>query len=1059
MPRPKVRPENRQRACRACIACKASKIRCDARDPCGSCLRRDRGSSCVYSGVDRRRKNLKNLRNVTFVPKPSSALVNARPTCSASPDALDVPTEHPSAVEQASVALNPSGESVAYTATDQGSGSYVSNTAGQGYIGSVPFTEDAVHHVAVDTQNSDGDSLTHVVSFDERCSLLESYFEATSGILDLFSANELEELWVEDPHFRQNTLSGSSRVSTDLKAIFDLVFAIGAQTRGSGNTCLQLANSYFLRARATAFDGMLITQTLDTVRLFTLLTFYTLGTCNRNAASIFLSIATKAAVILNLQDAENCQKLPEEVIRARIRIRDSVQNLDTLTSFIFGRPRNLPAIYHESTESAQIDTKGGRCLPPRFAAMVKVCGLLDRIVDTLGKNSNILNVPAAEELLKQLRQWSRDLPRHIRQFPATSDLNLTLQPADNEAFLGSLHISGAHYFAVLLITRPFLVAYLMSRLRGKAPDDLIGDPDEASDIRMKNSEVSRLAQVCVSSAIEMVEMCENSKHRRYTFGNFCFLEAWVFGAGLVLGFSMFAGEPRKDIDRAFDYAQSILREIGTKSPQAQLYHNILDAFVEAIKKYKQRVTDERNYTVQYYMDRVLISEASPAESSIGEEGSNPIPPDSDIGWQSHTTWTIIREGQVFYFSMLEMTQLMHSSRFTNPRFLPSILVQSTVARVKAEDNPKVGPVSEKQVPLSSVISILDFEVAASQNLASAAFAFIKSGAEDENTARWNRDSWKLIRFRPRILRPINDLDISRTILGAKFDVPFFICPAGGAKLVHPEADLCLTRAAGRHHTLHWVCNNSHISQHDMSEARAPGQTTFWQIYPRSELDITTQEVKQAVRLGYKGFALTVDAVRAGKRERDLRVVMSQRSAEGTSPDDEEGDDGFAGEPSVGRPAVQSGLDWFSAIKWLREITELPIAIKGIQCWEDAKLCMEYGAHPWLSNHGGRQLDSTPSAAETLVSMRQHCPEIFEKCEVIVDGGITRGADIVKAIALGARAVGLGRPFLYAAAFGEAGASKAIRILKNEIETTMALLGLTSLEQLDPSYVRAPHFSS
>ncbi|KAJ5438129.1 uncharacterized protein N7458_009127, partial [Penicillium daleae] len=375
-----------------------------------------------------------------------------------------------------------------------------------------------------------------------------------------------------------------------------------------------------------------------------------------------------------------------------------------------------------------------------------------------------------------------------------------------------------------------------------------------------------------------------------------------------------------------------------------------------------------------------------------------------------------------------------------------------ISTVQDEKESKVAAISERKVRLSSVISILDFEYAASQNLPPAAFAFIKTGSEDEHAAKWNRDSWKIIRFRPRVLRPIDKVDISRSMLGTKFAAPFFICPAGGAKLAHSQADLCLTKAAGRHHILHWVCNNSHMSQKDMSDARARDQTTFWQIYVRSDLDITTQEVKQAINLGYKGFALTVDAVRAGKRERDLRVTYAQREKDGMRVNDDDEDEDFAGEPSVGRPAVEPSLDWVSAMKWLRGITELPIAIKGIQCWEDAVLCMEHGAHPWLSNHGGRQLDSAPSAVETLVSMRQHCPEVFEKCEVIVDGGITRGSDIVKALALGAKGVGLGRAFLYSVAFGEAGANKAIRILKNEIETTMALLGITSLNQLNTSYV-------
>lgn len=146
------------------------------------------------------------------------------------------------------------------------------------------------------------------------------------------------------------------------------------------------------------------------------------------------------------------------------------------------------------------------------------------------------------------------------------------------------------------------------------------------------------------------------------------------------------------------------------------------------------------------------------------------------------------------------------------------------------------------------------------------------------------------------------------------------------------------------------------------------------------------------------------------------------------------------------------FDFASAVKWLKSITDLPIAIKGIQSWEDALLCMHYGVHPWLSNHGGRQLDSAPSAAETLLEIRNHCPQVFESCEVVVDGGVSRGADVVKALALGARGVAIGRPFLYSLAFGEQGISKAIQILKQEVEATMGLLGVSSLSELQPSHV-------
>ena len=359
----------------------------------------------------------------------------------------------------------------------------------------------------------------------------------------------------------------------------------------------------------------------------------------------------------------------------------------------------------------------------------------------------------------------------------------------------------------------------------------------------------------------------------------------------------------------------------------------------------------------------------------------------------------------------------------------------------------------RPVRLSSIINIRDFEEAASRILPRRSFAFFKAGAEDEHTAQWNRDSWRAIRFRPRVLRPIPQVDISTAILGTKFSAPFFISPAGGAKLAHPSGDLLLSKAAGQYDILHWVCNNAGFTQQEIVDVRGPAQTLFWQIYAVHDLAITEAEVRQAVASGFKGFALTVDAIRPGKRERDIRVSLEEEQAEDEEGEDgDESDEGFASGPTVKRAHVWQEFDWDSAIKWLRGITDLPIAIKGIQSWEDAALCMHYGVHPWLSNHAGRQLEGAPSAADTLVAIRRNAPEVFQRCEVIVDGGVTRGADIVKALALGAKGVGLGRGFLYSLVYGQKGISKAIQILKHEMETTMALLGVTEISQLSPSYV-------
>ncbi|KAJ5980615.1 hypothetical protein N7481_007913 [Penicillium waksmanii] len=444
----------------------------------------------------------------------------------------------------------------------------------KGYIGSVPFTEEGVPHVTLDPGNSTVENETQILSFDERSSLLDSYLEATSGVLDLLTAYELETLLSDN----QGILTQSSRVSGDLKAIFDLVFAIGAQARGVGNDP-QISTSHFLRARGTAFQGMLMTQTLDMVRLFTLLTFYTLGACNRNAASMFLSVAAKAAVILSLNATGNHQNSSEEEICARVWI--SVRNLDVLSSFIFGRPKSLPALATDWLESPQYDLGRGRNSCPLFTAMAKACNLLDQIVDTLGINGNILHVPAAEDLLRA--------------------------PATVESRIASAYpsVSGEMQYECHAAT--------------------CRSPSTAWEpTHMGRALLRRTADYApISRGILDVEITW----------------AWVFGAGLVLGFSVFAGEPRKDIESAFHNAHIILGDIALTSPQARLYRNILTSFAEAINKYKQRVTDERDYTVQHYMDRVLIFDGSLDGENTSEERFSTISPVLSYGWQSYLATT------------------------------------------------------------------------------------------------------------------------------------------------------------------------------------------------------------------------------------------------------------------------------------------------------------------------------------------------------------------------------------------------------------------------------------
>ncbi|KIW17998.1 hypothetical protein PV08_02285 [Exophiala spinifera] len=386
--------------------------------------------------------------------------------------------------------------------------------------------------------------------------------------------------------------------------------------------------------------------------------------------------------------------------------------------------------------------------------------------------------------------------------------------------------------------------------------------------------------------------------------------------------------------------------------------------------------------------------------------------------------------------------------------------QTTFSKSVTTDN-GVGEIStavaRQRCPrLSSMISLADFAQAAKAKLSATSYAFLSSGAEDNVSLDRNLTSWRVVRLRPRILRPMpKPPNIQRRILGNDFSVPFVICPAGGAKLCHPEGDTLLTKAAFQQGALQWVCNNAGRTQKAVAAARGPGQILYWQIYAMKDLKVTEDEIRSAIALGFKGFALTVDAIWAGKRELDLRARLAEDDDDHEDTHGDVQDQSFMMAPKVNRPPVYTEFTFDTAITWLKSLTDLPIVIKGVQTWEDALLCHQYGVHPWLSNHGGRQLDSTPSGLETLLDIHEHCPVVLRECQVLVDGGVTRGADVVKALALGCRAVGIGRGFLYSMVFGLRGIEKAMEILKHEIETTLALLGVMSLDELGPQHVSDP----
>ncbi|KAL3482149.1 hypothetical protein BJX99DRAFT_252862 [Aspergillus californicus] len=481
---------------------------------------------------------------------------------------------------------------------------FLRNTV-KAYIGSVPFTDGERQFVSLDVDLPlSADETILNKSQAHLQTLLESYFEATNGIMDVFTPSEIEVLLHERTKCYKDPLL--SPTEDDDSAALDLVLAIGAQAHGlSGD--IPLSKAYFSRARKVALENMFMCQTPKKIRCFLLLVFYMLGSCNRTGAAMFLGVAVKAAIMLGLHRSTKNSDIQSDHECIRWRIWNSIRNIDVLSSFILGRPKDSPLLRDDAEETLDHDHN----TQSPFDAMLAVCSLLVDIVDSQRQSTGILHVPSAENQLQRLRQWSRALPYGLRQFKPTSNTNYLHGP-DRQLLAGSMHISCVYYFAVILVTRPFLVAYLTSRLRGKAPHNLVRDPDQASDINIKNNKISRIGWVCVASAISMVEMCVKAKAANFTFGNLCLLKVWIFGAGLVLGFSMFAGEPRQDIDDAFNSACEIIADIAAMSPQAQLYRDILMGFASAVAEFHRRRDEEQRATVKHYMDEILVIDTAPS---------------------------------------------------------------------------------------------------------------------------------------------------------------------------------------------------------------------------------------------------------------------------------------------------------------------------------------------------------------------------------------------------------------------------------------------------------------
>ena len=349
-----------------------------------------------------------------------------------------------------------------------------------------------------------------------------------------------------------------------------------------------------------------------------------------------------------------------------------------------------------------------------------------------------------------------------------------------------------------------------------------------------------------------------------------------------------------------------------------------------------------------------------------------------------------------------------------------------------------------------MINLFDFEREAERRIPPAHWGYIAGGANDEVTLGANRAAFDRILIRYRTMVDVTSRDLRTSVLGVPVSMPVLVAPTAMQKLAHPEGECATARATRASGTL-MVTSTTATTRLGEVIASSPGPMWF-QLYLYQDRDTTRALIEQAVRSGYTGVVLTVDAPLLGRRERDIRLGFTLPPHLTIA---NAADAGMEVVPEASEDASGLMLHFRSLhdaavtpadIAWVREVSGLPVVVKGIVRGDDAVRAVEHGARGIVvSNHGGRQLDtSIPS----ITALPEVVDAVAGRAEVYVDGGIRRGTDVIKAIALGARAVLVGRPVLWGLAVdGEAGVSAVLKLLRQEIDLAMALSGARNVSDL------------
>ena len=356
---------------------------------------------------------------------------------------------------------------------------------------------------------------------------------------------------------------------------------------------------------------------------------------------------------------------------------------------------------------------------------------------------------------------------------------------------------------------------------------------------------------------------------------------------------------------------------------------------------------------------------------------------------------------------------------------------------------------------ADAINVFDFEPVARKNIPPAHFGYMASGIDDEVTLRANREAFLKLKLRPRRLNDVSKVDMSTELFGVKWDTPIILAPTGGNKAFHEDGEIAVAKAAKTKRTLNVLSTSATTSVEDMTAAR--GGPIWFQHYTSSSIDVALRMAKRVEAAGVPVLMITVD--RMGGRNQETFLRLRRTDPRTCSTCHEPGVPGAVkrrpnwwGLDVSGLKNLQSSNMTWDFVRRIKDSTKMKVVIKGILTHEDATLCLQHGMDGILvSNHGGRSEDNGMASIDCL-------PEVAEavggRIPVLFDGGIRRGTDIVKAIALGANAICIGRPYLWGlGAFGQAGVERVLDLLRIEFQAAMQQCGVRAIKDITPALVR------